>query len=65
MHVRVFVAKDMTTGLKMVKEALGPEALILSTRTVRTGRLGVLGGQGGGGGRGLVHAGSVRAGRIG
>ena len=43
MHVRVFEAKDMTTGLKMVKEALGPEALILSTRTVRTGRLGVLG----------------------
>ena len=43
MHVRVFEAKDMTTGLKMVKEALGPEALILSTRTVRSGRLGVLG----------------------
>ena len=43
MHVRVFEAKDMTTGLKMVKEALGPDALILSTRTVRTGRLGVLG----------------------
>ena len=43
MQVRVFEAKDMTTGLKMVKEALGPEALILSTRTVRTGRLGVLG----------------------
>jgi flagellar biosynthesis protein FlhF len=39
----VFEAKDMTTGLKMVKEALGPDALILSTRTVRTGRLGVLG----------------------
>ena len=31
----------------------------------QAGRLGVLGGQGGGGGRGLVHAGSVRAGRIG
>ena len=43
MQVRVFEAKDMTTGLKMVKEALGPDALILSTRTVRTGRLGVLG----------------------
>ncbi|MDX9835589.1 MAG: flagellar biosynthesis protein FlhF [Desulfobulbus sp.] len=43
MQVRVFEAKDMTTGLKMVKEALGPDALILSTRTVRSGRLGVLG----------------------
>ena len=43
MQVRVFEAKDMTTGLKMVKEALGPDALILCTRTVRTGRLGVLG----------------------
>ena len=43
MQVRVFEAKDMTSGLKMVKEALGPDALILSTRTVRTGRLGVLG----------------------
>ena len=42
MQVRVFEAKDMTTGLKMVKEALGPDALILSTRTVRTGRLGVM-----------------------
>ena len=31
----------------------------------QAGRLGVLGGQDGGGGRGLVHAGSVRAGRIG
>jgi flagellar biosynthetic protein FlhF len=33
----------MATGLKMVKEALGPDALILSTRTVRNGSFGVLG----------------------
>ncbi|WP_310598934.1 flagellar biosynthesis protein FlhF [Desulfobulbus sp.] len=33
----------MATGLKMVKEALGPDALILSTRTIRNGSFGVLG----------------------
>ncbi|MBM9537416.1 flagellar biosynthesis protein FlhF [Desulfobulbus alkaliphilus] len=43
MQVKVFEAKDMTTGLKMVKETLGPDALILSTRTVRNGRFGVIG----------------------
>lgn len=43
MQVKVFEAKDMATGLKMVKEALGPDALILSTRTIRTGKLGMLG----------------------
>ncbi len=43
MQVKVFEASDMASGLKMVKEALGPDALILSTRTVRRGRLGVLG----------------------
>ena len=42
MQVKVFEAKDMVTALKMVKESLGPEALILSTRTVRKG-LGGLG----------------------
>ena len=36
MQVKVFEAKDMATGLKMVKEALGPDALILSTRTIRS-----------------------------
>jgi len=43
MQVKVFEAKDMSTGLKMVKEALGPDALILSTRTIRNGSFGVLG----------------------
>lgn len=43
MQVKVFEAHDMATGLKMVKEALGPDALILSTRTVRNGAFGVLG----------------------
>ena len=43
MQVKVFEAKDMTTGLKMVKEALGPDALILSTRTIRSGAFGMLG----------------------
>ncbi len=43
MQVKVFEAKDMASGLKMVKEDLGPEALILSTRTLRGGKLGMLG----------------------
>ncbi|MCF6186099.1 MAG: flagellar biosynthesis protein FlhF [Desulfobulbaceae bacterium] len=43
MQVKVFEASDMNSGLKKVKEALGPDALILSTRTLRNGRLGVLG----------------------
>lgn len=33
----------MASGLKMVKEALGPDALILSTRTIRNGPFGVMG----------------------
>ncbi len=33
----------MASGLKQVKEALGADALILSTRTVRKGKLGLLG----------------------
>lgn len=43
MQVKVFEAKDMASGLKMVKEALGPEALILSTRTIRSGTFGMIG----------------------
>lgn len=43
MQVKVFEAKDMATGLKMVKEALGPDALILSTRTIRSGKFGMIG----------------------
>ncbi len=33
----------MASGLKMIKKELGPEALIISTRTVRNGKLGILG----------------------
>ncbi len=33
----------MATGLKMVKDALGADALILSTRTIKNGKLGLLG----------------------
>jgi flagellar biosynthesis protein FlhF len=43
MQVRVFEAADMASGLKMVKKELGPDALILSTRTIRTGKLGLMG----------------------
>ncbi|ABA88410.1 flagellar biogenesis protein FlhF [Syntrophotalea carbinolica DSM 2380] len=41
MLVRVFEAETMPLALKKVKEALGPDALILSTRTVRKSGLGV------------------------
>lgn len=43
MQVRVFESTDMASGLKKIKEELGPDALILSTRTVRHGKLGILG----------------------
>ena len=43
MLVKVFESEDMASALKKVKESLGPDALILSTRTVRKGGLGVLG----------------------
>ena len=33
----------MASGLKMIKQELGPDALILSTRTIRNGKLGLLG----------------------
>lgn len=33
----------MASGLKMIKQELGPDALILSTRTIRSGKLGILG----------------------
>ena len=33
----------MTSGLKLVKKELGPDALILSTRTVKSGKLGLIG----------------------
>ncbi len=43
MLVKVFEAEEMSVALKMVKETLGPDALILSTRTLRKGGLGVFG----------------------
>lgn len=43
MQVRVFESADMASGLKLVRKELGPDALILSTRTVRNGKLGLLG----------------------
>jgi flagellar biosynthesis protein FlhF len=43
MQVKVFEATDMTSGLKQVKDAFGPDALILSTRTIRRGgKLGIM-----------------------
>lgn len=33
----------MTSGLKLVKKELGPDALILSTRTIKSGKLGLIG----------------------
>lgn len=45
MLVRKFEAEDMATALKRVKETLGAEALVLSTRTLRKKGLGVLGKQ--------------------
>lgn len=43
MQVRVFEATDMASGLRKIKQELGPDALILSTRTIRNGKLGLLG----------------------
>jgi flagellar biosynthesis protein FlhF len=45
MQVKIFEAADMASGLKLVRKELGPDALILSTRTVRSGKLGILGKQ--------------------
>ncbi|PIE58445.1 MAG: flagellar biosynthesis protein FlhF [Desulfobulbus propionicus] len=42
MQVRVFEAPDMASGLKKVKETFGPDALILSTKTIRQGKLGLM-----------------------
>jgi len=43
MQVRVFEAETMPAALAKVKETLGPDALILSTRTLRKNGLGLLG----------------------
>ncbi len=42
MLVRTFTAEDMPTALQKVKQTLGPDALILSTRTLRKKGLGML-----------------------
>ena len=43
MQVKVFEAEDMASALQKVKVTLGPDALILSTRTVRKKGLGFIG----------------------
>ncbi|MDX9896567.1 MAG: hypothetical protein RBS34_14055, partial [Desulfofustis sp.] len=43
MQVKIFESPDMATGLKMIRRELGPDAMILSTRTIRNGKLGLLG----------------------
>lgn len=43
MQVKIFESTDMASGLKLVKETLGPDALILSTRTIRNGKMGIMG----------------------
>ncbi len=43
MQVKVFEAEDMRSALEKVKKALGPDALILSTRSVARGRFGISG----------------------
>lgn len=43
MQVKIFESADMASGLKIIRETLGPDALILSTRTIRSGKLGLIG----------------------
>ena len=43
MQVKIFEAEDMASGLRQIRRELGPDALILSTRTIKNGALGVLG----------------------
>lgn len=43
MQVRVFESENMTSGLQKIRQELGPDALILSTKTIRNGSFGVLG----------------------
>lgn len=43
MLVRTFTAEDMPAALQKVKQTLGPDALIMSTRTLRKKGLGLLG----------------------
>lgn len=43
MQVKVFEAADMASGLRKIRRELGPDALILSTRTIKNGKFGLLG----------------------
>ncbi len=43
MQVKVFEAEDMPSALRMIKDELGPDALILSSRTIRKGGMGLFG----------------------
>ncbi|MFO7839148.1 MAG: hypothetical protein R6X08_06595, partial [Desulfosalsimonadaceae bacterium] len=43
MQVKVFEADDMRSALEKVKQALGPDALILSTRSIGKGKFGFSG----------------------
>ncbi|OQY18220.1 MAG: hypothetical protein B6I36_07435 [Desulfobacteraceae bacterium 4572_35.1] len=43
MQVRVFESENMDSALRQIKETLGPDALILSSRTVRKGGMGLFG----------------------
>ena len=38
MQIKRFEAKNMTTALRIIKGELGPEAIILSARTLRKGK---------------------------
>ncbi|PID76621.1 MAG: flagellar biosynthesis protein FlhF [Deltaproteobacteria bacterium] len=38
MQVRVFEADNMTSGLSMIKKEMGPDALILSSRSIKSGK---------------------------
>src|SRR6056297_2497238 len=40
MQVKVFEAEDMRSALEKVKQTLGPEALILSTKTIGRNKFG-------------------------
>ena len=43
MQVRIFESADMTSGLRQIRQELGPDALILSTKTIKSGKFGLLG----------------------
>lgn len=43
MQVRIFESENMDSALRQIKETLGPDALILSSRTVRKGGMGLFG----------------------